>query len=78
MAADDDSTDAASDDQRPYYDFRNMNWIAEGKYAAAYHETYRVVHLDADLTRLFPDAAAVNAALRQYLKDHPPQAAPAA
>ena len=59
----------------PEYDFRKMENVVRGKYAGHTNGVIRVVRvrLDADIAPVFPDAASVNAALRQYLKDHPLQ-----
>jgi hypothetical protein len=45
----------------PEYDFRGG---VRGRYAARYAEGSNVVLLDADVAAVFPDASAVNAALR--------------
>ena len=52
-------TDA--DDLLPHYDFRGG---VRGKYAARYREGTNVVVLAPDVAARFPDAAAVNRALR--------------
>lgn len=41
-----------------------------GKYAQRYREGTNVVVIDPDLHRIFPDAAAVNQALRQFAREH--------
>jgi len=41
-----------------------------GKYAERYREGTNVVVIDPDLRRIFPDAAAVNQALRQFAREH--------
>ena len=65
-----DDTESADDDLRPEYDFRSMHGVVRGKYAARYRERLRVVRL-ADA---FADEAAVNDALRAYLRGHQTQA----
>ena len=50
------------DDFRAQYDFRGG---VRGKYARRYAEGTNVVVLDPDVAAVFPDAAAVNRALRQ-------------
>ena len=50
-----------ADDILPHYDFRGAE---RGKYAARYREGTNVVVLDPDVAARFPDAAAVNRALR--------------
>jgi hypothetical protein len=52
---------ADADDILPHYDFRGG---VRGKYAARYREGTNVVVLDPDVAARFPDAAAVNRALR--------------
>jgi hypothetical protein len=49
------------DDLLPHYDFRGG---VRGKYAARYREGTNVVVLAPDVAARFPDAAAVNRALR--------------
>lgn len=56
------------DELRPEYDFRTMRGVVRGKYAARYRERLRLVRLAADVATAFPDEAAVNAALRAYLR----------
>ncbi len=48
-----------------------MRGVVRGKYAARYRERLRVVRLEADVAAAFADEAAVNAALREYLKGRP-------
>jgi hypothetical protein len=62
---------------RPEYDFRTMRGVVRGKYAARYRERLRVVRLEADVAKAFADEAAVNAALRAYLQEHPEAVNPA-
>lgn len=50
-----------ADDLLPHYDFRGA---VRGKYAARYREGTNVVRLEPDVAERFPDAAAVNRALR--------------
>jgi len=45
----------------PHYDFRGA---VRGKYVARYREGTNVVLLEPDVAQRFPDAAAVNRALR--------------
>ena len=58
----------SNDDMRPEYNFRELKGIVRGKYVARYREHLRVVRLEKDVADAFPDEAAVNAALRQYLR----------
>jgi hypothetical protein len=52
---------ATQDDILPRYDFSRG---VRGKYAARYREGTNVVLLEPDVAKRFPDAAAVNRALR--------------
>jgi hypothetical protein len=51
------------DDLLPEYDFSQMKGI-RGKYAERYREGTNLVLLDPDVAAAFPDAKAVNDALR--------------
>lgn len=68
MAASPDNTE---DDLQPEYDFRTMRGVVRGKYATCYRERLRVVRLAEDVVGAFADEAAVNAALREYLRTRP-------
>lgn len=67
----------AVEDVQPDYDFRAMKGIVRGKYAAKHRERLRTIRLSDDVAGSFADEAAVNAALREYLKEHPASATPA-
>jgi len=56
-------------DMRAEYDFRGA---VRGKYAARYRKGTNLILLDPDLAATFPDAAAVNHALRTLLEAVPP------
>lgn len=56
------------DDLRPEYDFSQMKGRVRGKYAARYREGTNLVLLDPDVAAAFPDAKAVNDALRLLLQ----------
>jgi len=77
MADSPDSPTPANDEMRPEYDFRTIRGVVRGKYAARYRERLRIVRLEADVAAAFADEAAVNAALRDYLHNHPPIETPA-
>ena len=47
---------------QPEYDFSNS---VRGKYAVRYAQGANLVRLDADVAEVFPDAKAVNQALRE-------------
>jgi hypothetical protein len=53
---------------REEYDFRAMKGVVRGKYAAKYQERLRLVRLAEDVAGEFADEAAVNAALREFLR----------
>jgi uncharacterized protein (DUF4415 family) len=77
MADSPESPKPADDELSPEYDFRSMRGVVRGKYAARYRERLRIVRLEADVAEAFPDEAAVNAALREYLKARPAIQTPA-
>jgi hypothetical protein len=55
------------DDLRPEYDISKLGKGVRGKYAERYKEGSNVVVIDPDLTEAFPNAKAVNDALREVL-----------
>ena len=55
------------DDLRPEYDFSRMKDGVRGKYVDRYREGTNLVLLDPDIAAAFPDAKAVNEALRLLL-----------
>jgi hypothetical protein len=59
------STD--KDDLRPEYDLGKLGKGERGKYFKRYSEGSNVVVIDPDLTEAFPNAKAVNDALRDVL-----------
>ncbi|KAF0206185.1 MAG: hypothetical protein FD173_345 [Gallionellaceae bacterium] len=61
------SNDNNSDDMRPEYDFDFSKGV-RGKYYKQYMESSNVVVLDSDVAASFPNASAVNAALRAMLQ----------
>jgi len=62
------------DDLRPEYDFSQMKGGVRGKYVERYREGTNLVLLDPDVAAAFPDAKAVNDALRLLLREkHSPQ-----
>jgi len=68
MATSPDQTESVGDELRPEYDFRSMRGVVRGKYAESYRERLRVVRLADDVADAFEDEAAVNDALRAYLR----------
>ncbi len=69
MAVSPDEPKPPDDEMRPEYDFRAMRGVVRGKYAARYRERLRIVRLADDVGAAFADEAAVNEALREYLRD---------
>ncbi len=60
------------DDLWPEYDFSQMKGGVRGKYVERYREGTNLVLLDADVAAAFPDAKAVNDALRSMLEHRAP------
>jgi hypothetical protein len=58
-----------ADDLRPEYDFSQMKGGVRGKYVDRYREGTNMVPLDPDVAAAFPDAKAVNDALRSLLQE---------
>ena len=56
-----------NDDLRPEYDLGKLGKGVRGKYLKRYREGSNVVVIDPDLTEAFPNAKAVNDALRDVL-----------
>ena len=56
-----------NDDLRPEYDLAKLGKGVRGKYFKRYTEGSNVVMIDPDLTDAFPNAKAVNEALREVL-----------
>jgi hypothetical protein len=57
-----------SDDLRPEYDFASLPGGVRGKYATRYKQSTNIVKLDDDVSAIFPDAKAVNDALRSLVQ----------
>jgi len=53
-----------SEEMREEYDFETMKGGVRGKYAKAFEGTVTTILLDSDVAEVFPDAQAVNEALR--------------
>jgi hypothetical protein len=60
-------SDTDKDELRPEYDLSKLGTGVRGKYAKRYKEGSNVVVIDPDLTDAFPNAKAVNDALREVL-----------
>jgi hypothetical protein len=61
------SSSKKDDDVRPEYDLAKLEKGVRGKYFKRYQEGSNVVVIDPDLTGAFPNAKAVNDALREVL-----------
>jgi hypothetical protein len=61
-----------SNDQemRPEYPAELIQSGIRGKYVKRYREGTNIVPIDPELKKLFPNAEAVNRALRQYAEEH--------
>ena len=57
------------EDMRPEYPAELIKSGVRGKYVNRYREGTNVVLIDPELNRLFPNAEAVNRALRAYAKE---------
>jgi len=69
---------AESDDElRPEYNFHKLKGVVRGKYASQFGERLRVVRLEDDVADAFADEAAVNAALREFLRGRAAETTPA-
>ena len=77
MATSPDEIGPANDEMLAEYDFRSMQGVVRGKYTARYRERLRVVRLAEDVAGAFADEAAVNEALREYLRGRHAEPAPA-
>ena len=62
------NNDALNDDLLEEYDFSAMDNGVRGKYAKQYHEDVKLIMLDEDVAKIFPDAKSVNDALRMLSK----------
>ncbi len=68
-------SNSENDDLRPEYDLEKLGKGVRGKYAGRSRDATNIVRIDDDLQQFFPDAEAVNRALREYL-EHKRQLAP--
>jgi hypothetical protein len=60
--------ESTSDDLRPEYRREDFAAMERGKYAARVKESSNVVLLDPDVAAVFPNAEAVNQALRKLIE----------
>lgn len=56
------------DEMRPEYDFSRLKCRVRGKYVERYRAGTNLVLLDPDVAAAFPDAKAVNDALRMLIE----------
>ena len=56
------------DELRPEYDLSQLKRRVRGKYVERYREGTNIVLLEPDVAAAFPDAEAVNEALRMLIK----------
>ena len=64
-----------ADELRPEYDLSQLKGRVRGKYVERYREGTNLVLLEPDVAEAFPDADAVNEALRSLIratKENPP------
>jgi hypothetical protein len=59
-----ENLDELNDELREEYDFSQMTMGVQGKYAKQYHEDAKLIRLEPDVAKIFPNAKAVNDALR--------------
>ena len=57
----------SKDDLRPEYDLKSLGTGIRGKYYERYQKGTNVVVIDPELSKAFPNAKAVNDALRELL-----------
>ena len=63
------------DTLRPEYDPELIRSGKRGKYSEAFRRDTNIIVLEPDLQKMFPDSAAVNRALREYVEQHKPGSA---
>ena len=64
------------DELRPEYDLSQLRGRVRGKYVERYRRGTNLVRLEPDVAAAFPDAKAVNEALRLLIKVAQSQASP--
>ncbi len=60
--------DVEEDEMRPEYDFSQLKGRVRGKYVERFRAGTNLVLLEPDVAKVFPDAQAVNEALRLLMK----------
>ena len=63
-----ENTKQAEDEMRPEYDLSQLKGRVRGKYVERYRAGTNLVLLEPDVQAAFPDAEAVNEALRMLMK----------
>jgi hypothetical protein len=63
-----DKTENLEDEMRPEYDLSELKGRVRGKYVERYQAGTNLVLLESDVQAAFPDAEAVNEALRMLMK----------
>jgi len=58
----------SKDEMRPEYDLSKLKGKTRGKYTERYQAGTNLIRLEADVHEAFPDAGAVNEALRMLIK----------
>lgn len=61
-------TENLTDEMRPEYDLSKLTGRVRGKYVERYRAGTNIVLLESDVQEAFPDAEAVNEALRMLMK----------
>jgi hypothetical protein len=61
-------SETEEDELRPEYDLSQLKGRVRGKYVERYREGTNLVLLEPDVAAAFPDAKAVNEALRRLIK----------
>jgi len=62
------NNDELNDELREEYDFSQMQNGVRGKYAKQYNESAKLILLEPDVAKMFPNAKSVNEALRALSK----------
>lgn len=63
-----ENTKTQEDEMRPEYDLSQLKGRVRGKYVERYQAGTNLVRLESDVQAAFPDAEAVNEALRVLMK----------
>ena len=63
-----ENTKIPEDEMRPEYDLSQLKGRVRGKYVERYRAGTNLVRLESEVQAVFPDAEAVNEALRMLMK----------